>query len=177
MGEPFPLPRRPLFEPRRRPLRHALTQPTPNPYEGSFNSNLPFRDCSESCIFLSRTNVYHSITNCETFVPVSRPTFRLSPCVDWPVSSDISFDRDIFLPYEKLRAIISCVFAVIDPRQVPSVASTVSFRKSCLSCRRDRSKCRAHYEREIYEVAIELIYERFTFDFRVRTTAIVSRTT
>lgn len=54
--------------------RHALTQPTPNPYEGSFNSNLPFRDCSESCIFLSRTNVYHSITNRETFVPVSRPT-------------------------------------------------------------------------------------------------------
>lgn len=89
--------------------RHALTQPTPNPYEGSFNSNLPFRDCSESCIFLSRTNVYHSITNRETFVPVSRPTFRLPPCVDWPVSSDISFDRDIFLPCEKLRAIISCV--------------------------------------------------------------------
>lgn len=58
--------------------RHALTQPIPNPYEGSFNSNLPFRDCSESCIFLSRTNVYHSITNRETFVPVSRPTFRLA---------------------------------------------------------------------------------------------------
>lgn len=57
--------------------RHALTQPTPNPYEGSFNSNLPFRDCNESCIFLSRTNVYHSITNRETFVPVSRPTFLL----------------------------------------------------------------------------------------------------
>lgn len=89
--------------------RHALTQPTPNPYEGSFNSNLPFRDCSESCIFLSRTNVYHSITNRETFVPVSRPTYRLPPCVDRPVSSDISFDRDIFLPCEKLRAIISCV--------------------------------------------------------------------
>lgn len=89
--------------------RHALTQPTPNPYEGSFNSNLPFRDCSESCIFLSWTNVYHSITNHETFVPVSRPTFRLPPCVDWLVSSDISFDRNTFLPCEKLRTIISCV--------------------------------------------------------------------
>lgn len=64
--------------------RHALTQPIPNLYEGSFNSNLPFRDCSESCIFLSRTNVYHSITNRETFVPVSRPTFHLPARVDRP---------------------------------------------------------------------------------------------
>lgn len=55
----------------------------------SFNSNLPFRDCSESCIFLSRTNVYHSITNRENFcasrcagpaLPAGRPTCaRLSP--------------------------------------------------------------------------------------------------
>lgn len=78
--------------------RHALTQPTPNPYEGSFNSNLPFRDCSESCIFLSRTNVYHSITNRETFVP--RVPSHLPPCSprgSAPVSSDISFGRDIFL--------------------------------------------------------------------------------
>lgn len=45
---------------------------------------MPFRDCSESCIFLSRTNVYHSITNRETFVPVSRPTFYLPARVDRP---------------------------------------------------------------------------------------------
>ena len=38
-----------------------------HPRGRSFNSNLPFRDCSESCIFLSPTNVYHSITNRENF--------------------------------------------------------------------------------------------------------------
>lgn len=77
--------------------RHALTQPIPNPYEASFNSNLPFRDCSESCIFLSRTNVYHSITNRETFVPVSRPTFRLPPSVESAPGIIRYFLRDIFL--------------------------------------------------------------------------------
>lgn len=56
----------------------------------SFNSNLPFRDCSESCIFLSSTNVYHSITNRENFCAsrcgaglLRRPTylrvFRIAP--------------------------------------------------------------------------------------------------
>lgn len=90
--------------------RHALTQPTPNPYEGSFNSNLPFRDCSESCIFLSRTNVYHSITNRETFVPVSRPTVRLPPCVDWPgIIRYFLRPRYIFAARETTSYIISCV--------------------------------------------------------------------
>lgn len=90
--------------------RHALTQPIPNPYEGSFNSNLPFRDCSESCIFLSRTNVYHSITNRETFVPVSRPTFRLPPSVESArVPSDISFGPRYILPREQPNS-LSCEF-------------------------------------------------------------------
>lgn len=101
--------------------RHALTQPTPNPYEGSFNSNLPFRDCSESCIFLSRTNVYHSITNRETFVPVSRPTFRLPPCVDRRSYHPIFPSTEIYsCRARNCGAIISCVSAVIDPaRGVP----------------------------------------------------------
>lgn len=63
---------------------------------------MPFRDCSESCIFLSRTNVYHSITNRETFVPVSRPTFRLPPSVESArVSSDISFGPRYILAREQ----------------------------------------------------------------------------
>lgn len=168
----------PFLEPRR---RHALTQPTPNPYEGSSNSNLPFRDCSESCIFLSRTNVYHSITNRETFVPVSRPTVRLPPpCADRPVSSDISFDRDIFLPCEKPRAIISCVSAAIDPRQASSVAFPAFFlllasRVGLVDAIANASAARVL--RNIRNGGGKMIYGRFALRrHRMRMTAVVSRT-